>query len=351
MAGVAFIKDLAESASPASLPPSYAFNDQDPTAVIDDMVVDSLALDDAHDTIPVIDFSLLVSDDPDQRSKTIQDLHKACQEWGFFMVVNHGVPEALTESMINKCREFFDLTVEEKQEFQGKHALDPIRCGTSFNFSAEEVHFWRDFLKIMVHPQFRCPHKPPGLSAVVSDYCNQERAMVRELLRAISLGLGLEEDRIEKAYNLEMGLEMFVANYYPACPQPELAMGMPPHSDHGLLTVLTHNQVAGLQIWRRGKWVQVHSLPNSFILNVGDHLEIFSNGKYKSILHRAVVNNRVARMSVGIGFAPSLDTVAAPAEELAHPAAAYKPIKFQDYLESQQKNKLQGKSCLDAVRI
>ena len=77
-------------------------------------------------------------------------------------VVNHGMSESLMKGMIDACRRFFDLTEEEKREFHGTHVLDPIRCGTSFNPTVENVLFWRDFLKVFVHPRFHFPGKPAG---------------------------------------------------------------------------------------------------------------------------------------------------------------------------------------------
>ena len=102
------------------------------------------------------------------------------------------------------------------------------------------------------------------------------RELARELLRGISESLELEANYIEKALNVEQGLQVIAANYYPPCPQPESAMGMPPHSDHGLLTVLIHNGISGLQVQHQGKWVNVNGIPNSFLVNVGDHLEVHS---------------------------------------------------------------------------
>lgn len=75
-------------------------------------------------------------------------------------MINHGVPESLMNSMIDTCKRFFNLTEEEKRQFEGKHVLDPIRYGTSFNTSVDKVFFWRDFLKVFVHPQFYSPTKP-----------------------------------------------------------------------------------------------------------------------------------------------------------------------------------------------
>jgi isopenicillin N synthase-like dioxygenase len=88
-------------------------------------------------------------------------------------VINHGVPERLIERVIEGIRGFFDLTEEEKREFEGKNVLDTIRCGTSFNTSFDKVFFWRDFLKVIIqHPHhLHFPDKPAGFRFVrTSDF-------------------------------------------------------------------------------------------------------------------------------------------------------------------------------------
>lgn len=65
-----------------------------------------------------------------------------------------------------------------------------------------------------------------------------------------------------------------VVNYYPKCPEPDLTLGMAPHSDYGLLTLVLQDEVKGLQIQHQGKWLTVQPIPNSFLVNVGDHLEV-----------------------------------------------------------------------------
>ncbi|KAM3377500.1 2-oxoglutarate-dependent dioxygenase 19 [Capsicum galapagoense] len=309
---------------------------------------------DDSNSIPIIDFSLLTSCDPNQRSTAIHQLGKACQDWGFFMVVNHGIPDNLMKAVIDCTDEFFNLPDEEKQEFSGRHVLDPIRYGTSFNTSTENLFFWRDFLKVFVHPHFHSPTKPQAYRDVVLEYSKKLREVARKLLGGVSESLGLEESYLDKALDLESGLQVFVGNYYPPCPQPELTMGMPPHSDHGLLTLLISNQVGGLQVQHQGKWINVNALPNSLLVNTGDHLEIFSNGKYKSNVHRAVVNNKVTRISVVTAHGPSLETIVRPASPLIekeNSPSAYIPMKYKDYLELQQSNQLDAKSCLDRVKF
>ncbi|KAL7206050.1 hypothetical protein ACSBR2_018880 [Camellia fascicularis] len=340
------IKTLAESPGLSYIPPNYTYTTNPHES----------AASEPEDSIPIIDFSSLTSSDPDQRSQVIQDLGKACQEWGFFMVVNHGVPESLMKEMVDACNGFFDLREEEKREFEGKHVLDPIRCGTSFNSKADKVFFWRDFLKVFVHPQFHFPNKPTGFSELLREYSKQTRKVAIELLRGISESLGMEECYIEKAMDLESGLQTFAGNLYPPCPQPELAMGLPPHSDHGLLTILIQNEIGGLQLQHNGKWVNVKALPNSFLVNTADHLEILSNGRYKSVVHRAVVNNKATRISIAMACGPSLDTIVSPAPELVedgegHHPPAYIPMTYRDYVELQQSNQLDRKSCLDRIRL
>lgn len=77
-------------------------------------------------------------------------------------VINHGVSESLMKDVMDACYKFFNLTDEEKKLYEGTDVLDPIRCGTSFNTSKEKIFFWRDFLKVLVHPDFHFPDKPKG---------------------------------------------------------------------------------------------------------------------------------------------------------------------------------------------
>ncbi|PWA68441.1 Non-heme dioxygenase N-terminal domain-containing protein [Artemisia annua] len=340
-----FVKALAESPDLNSVPSiyNYSTNSNEPLA------------SDPQESIPTINFSLLNSTDADLRSKEIQELDKACKEWGFFQVINHGVPEALMKMVIEKSYEFFNMTDEEKKDFEEKDVLDPIRYGTSFNFKKDIVLYWRDFLKVIVHPEFNCPNKPLGFSEVLFEYSQRTREVARGLLNGISLSLGLDQSYAEKALEFESGLQIFVVNLYPPCPQPELAIGMPPHSDHGLFTLLINNGVAGLQIKHKGKWVNVNkTLPNSFLVNTADQLEIFSNGKYRSVEHRAVVNNAVTRISVVVANGPALDTVVRPAYKLVDEETspvAYVPMKYKEYLEMQQGNQIVGKKCLQRIQV
>ncbi|XVF64843.1 hypothetical protein PTKIN_Ptkin09bG0199100 [Pterospermum kingtungense] len=341
------VKELVESGPLSSVPSMYIFKNTES---------DEYPMVTVPETIPTIDFSLLTSRDPYQRSEVITELGNACLEWGFFMVINHGVPETLRDEVIRKTESFFDLTKEEKRQYTGKKLFDPIRYGTSFNPEVDKTLLWRDYLKLHVHPHFNAPNKPFGFSKILQEYCKRTREMASELLKGISESLGLEENYINEKLAVEStdSHQLLVANLYPPCPQPELSMGLSPHSDHGLLTILMQNQLGGLQIMHNGKWVPINPLPNSFLVNTGDHMEILTNGKYKSVVHRAVVNNKATRISIGTAHGPPLDTIVSPAPVLVADCAggqAYIGIKYRDYLELQQSKCLKGKSCLDNLRL
>lgn len=113
-----------------------------------------------------------------------------------------------------------------------------------------------------------------GFRETSEEYCKKARDVAEELLKGISKSLGQEENYIHKKMDIESGSQLLVMNLYPPCPRPELVMGMPPHSDHGILTLLMQNDVCGLQILHNGKWVPVNPPPYSFLVNTGDHMEV-----------------------------------------------------------------------------
>lgn len=122
------------------------------------------------------------------------------------------------------------------------------------------------------------PTSPAAFKDSASTYAEETRGLFLTLVEAIleSLGMGAMEKEKEKELlkEFEDGSQLMVVNCYPQCPEPELTLGMPPHSDYGFLTLLLQDQVEGLQIHYQQKWVTVKPLPNSFVVNIGDHLEV-----------------------------------------------------------------------------
>ncbi|PIN04921.1 Iron/ascorbate family oxidoreductase [Handroanthus impetiginosus] len=336
-----FVKGLAESSTLQSIPSQFTFAN------------DSRG---SHsDSIPIIDFSLLTSPDPDQRAKLLQDLDKACREWGFFVLVNHGIPETLMKSIIDASLEYFELPEEDKLRYKAKSPSDPIKSGSGsvITTANHKIHLWRDFVKSYVHPEFHCPDKPQILRDIVYEFSEKYRSLLRKLLQAIGENLGLEEGYIDEALKLDSCFQLYAANFYPPCPQPDQAIGIPAHTDHGLLTFLIHNGVAGLQIQHDGEWFDTNSPQNSILVNTADHLEIFSNGRYKSVKHRAVVNSQATRISVVMANGAAPDAIVGPAGPLVDRdgRAFYRPMKFIEYVETMLSNTVDGKGNLECLKI
>ncbi|KAJ1382796.1 Oxoglutarate/iron-dependent dioxygenase [Sesbania bispinosa] len=340
---ISSIKAFAESNGASPIPSTYHSLTESPEDVAEELAANS---------IPVIDFSLLTSHDSQIHARAVLELGKACSEWSFFMLTNHGIPENLMEEMTKKSHEFHDLPVEEKEEFCDKGPLAPIKYSTSFDPQVEKVHYWRDYLKAITFPELNFPNKPPGYRENAFEYSQKIRSLARKLLQGISESLGLESNSIIESTGFDSSLQFLLANLYPPCPQPHLALGMFPHSDHGLLTFLTQNGIGGLQVKHDGKWVNVNPLPKCLVVNIGDLLEVVSNGRYASVLHRAVLNNRDTRISVVVVNGPAQDKEIGPAPELLEKEKPlFKRFKYKDYLQVQQKTGFVAKSGLDHIRF
>lgn len=99
----------------------------------------------------------------------------------------------------------------------------------------------------------------------------QVKSLFLVLVGAILETLRLDKEIVRR---FDDGTHMMVINCYPACPEPNLTLGMPPHSDYGFLTLLLQDDVHGLQVQCKGEWVTVEPVPYSFVVNAGDHLEV-----------------------------------------------------------------------------
>ncbi|KAK4750065.1 hypothetical protein SAY87_027514 [Trapa incisa] len=312
-------------------------------------------------SLPVVDFSELMS--PSGRSATLVSLAKACENYGFFQLVNHGIPSGVIAGMIDGSTRFFEQPYEERAKYMSSDMTSPVRCGTSFNQSKDRVFCWRDFLKLTCRPMAQVlphwPHSPADFREVASTYAQETNRLFLELMEAVLQSLGLKPRPLEGEggsimKQFEEGSQLMVVNCYPPCPEPDLTLGMPPHSDYGFLTLLLQDQVQGLQIQHREDWVTVEPIHGSFIVNVGDHLEIFSNGRYKSVLHRVLVNATRSRMSVATLHSLPYSCTIRPPPELVDEAnpRRYMDTDFASFLkyisscEPKKKNFLESRKLV-----
>ncbi|XP_024519071.1 protein DMR6-LIKE OXYGENASE 2 [Selaginella moellendorffii] len=336
--------------------------------------------------IPVIDLRELSNSG--NRPKAIAAIGQACQKWGFFQVTNHGVPVATTEKMKEVAYEFFELPVEEKMAYHATSMSSKMTMyGTSFNPYEDKTFDWRDYLRHSCNPLSEenvssWPANPPSyrqathsthtflrfaslhfyksskaysVSVCTSretavNYSEAVGSLCKSLLRALSESLGLSPEFLDAAFGTP-NERFLLLNYYPPCPDPALALGLSSHSDVGGITILLQDATSGLQVLNDGQWIPVKPLPGAFVVNVGDQLQVLSNGKYKSVEHRVVLNSECPRLSIALFYNPSFNTVVSPVEELldeSHPPL-YKEFTFSDY-KKRFYAKLDGKACIRSVQ-
>ncbi|GLJ48856.1 hypothetical protein SUGI_1030330 [Cryptomeria japonica] len=301
-----------------------------------------------NENMPVIDLQEQVHDSPSCLSANlVEAIGRACHEWGCFQVVNHGTAPSSMDEMIEAAREFFELPEEQKTRYSSLDTMSSFRYASSFNLQKDKVLSWRDFIRYSCHPLEDVislwPSSPPTFRKASVNFCTQIHRVLRKLCAAISQSLGLPENYIEQEFTDYS--QIMVCNYYPKCPEPESTLGVGSHTDPGWITALMQDDVIGLQVLHRDRWVTVKPLPHALVVNVGDVLQILSNGLYKSVEHRATVNGSVERISVVTTYGPSLNTIIRPAPELLLKGCqpAYGQIVYKEYMEKILSGSLEDK--------
>ncbi|KAJ4830628.1 Protein srg1 [Turnera subulata] len=306
--------------------------------------------------IPVIDMHMLLSPESVHSNSELAILHSASKEWGFFQLVNHGVSSALMEKVKKSVQDFFNLPMEEKQKFWQRPG-EVEGFGQAFVVSEEQKLDWGDIFFLTTYPVHeRKPHLFPKLPLPFREnldaYSTELHGLAMTILLLMGKALNIGEEEMREYF--EGGFQSMRMNYYPPCPQPEKVIGLTPHSDAVALTLLLQlNEVGGLQIRKDGEWIPVKPLPDAFIVNIGDILEIISNGIYRSIEHRATVNSEKERLSVAAFFSPRFSGYVGPASSLVtdHTPALFKTVTTEEYFKGLFARELGGKSYLDAMRI
>ncbi|PHU22326.1 Naringenin,2-oxoglutarate 3-dioxygenase [Capsicum chinense] len=108
---------------------------------------------------------------------------------------------------------------------------------------------------------------------VIEEYSKQVVKFCGHLMKILSKELGLKEDVLQNAFGEDIGACLRV-NFYPKCPQPDLTLGLSPHTDPGGLAILLPDQhVAGLQVRHNGLWITVNPASHAFIVNIGDQIQ------------------------------------------------------------------------------
>ncbi|EOY09844.1 Senescence-related gene 1 [Theobroma cacao] len=327
-----------------TIPQQYVRLDQEPL---------SLSFTAPSPPIPTIDMARLVSGD-DDNDLELEKLHSTCKDWGIFQLVNHGVSSSLLDKLKHEVEEFYWLPLEEKMKYK-------MRAGDWEGYGCRSREGgkldWVDSLNIITNPVDRrrphlFPELPSSLRNTLESYLLELQKIAAKLLGSMAKALGIDVEEMMEFF--DDGIQAVRLAYYPPCPKPELVMGLFPHSDITLINILHQvNGVDGLQIKKDGLWFPLNINPDAFIVNVGDILQIFSNGVYHSIEHKVSTNAEKERISITFSINPKNGADVGPAPSLINPdnPPLFRKVGVEQYFKDYSSRKPSGKAYLDHMRI
>lgn len=297
------------------------------------------------DGIPTVDLSpIFNSPDGTFPDDLVRQIASASADWGFFFVVNHGVPHEKQRRIEAAARVFFGQSLEEKRKVRRDEG---VVTGYSNTELTKNVRDWKEVFDFVVADPTVVPASPepdddqltlwtnrwpeylPEFRKACEEYVEELEKLGHKLMELLAVSLGLPAERFRDYFKETTSFGRL--NHYPPCPSPELALVVGRHKDPGVLTVLAQDDdVEGLEVKRKrdGEWIRVKPVPDSYVVNVGEITQAWSNERYESVEHRAMVNHKRERYSIAFFFNPSHSTIVEPLKELIDPE---NPPKYKSY--------------------
>lgn len=278
-----------------------------------------------------------------ERAATMEKINDACENWGFFELVNHGIAPEFMDKVERLTKEHYKKCMEERfKEMVESKGLEAVQSEID-DLDWESTFFLRH---LPVSNIAEIPDLDQEYREVMKEFAQQLEKLAEQLLELLCENLGLEKGYLKKAFYGSKGptFGTKVSNY-PPCPKPDLIKGLRAHTDAGgIILLFQDDKVSGLQLLKDGQWVDVPPMRHSIVINLGDQLEVITNGKYKSIMHRVIAQTDGARMSLASFYNPGSDAVIYPAPALVEKEeTTYPKFVFEDYMNLYAGLKFQAK--------
>ncbi|APZ05593.1 isopenicillin N synthase family oxygenase [Kosakonia cowanii] len=267
-------------------------------------------------TLPVLDLARYTSSA--ERDAFLADLRHAARDIGFFYLINHGVDDALQNAVQREARRFFALTEAQKEQVAMIHS--PHFRG--YNRAASEITRgqpdWREQFDIGAErpalllsdsdPRWRrlqgpnlWPDALPTLKPALLDWQRAMTSMALRLLRAFAEALQLPADAFDALYGSKPNEHIKLIRY-PGQHATQSAQGVGAHKDSGFLSFLLQDEQKGLQVEvAPDRWIDAAPRAGSFVVNIGELLELATNGYLRATVHR-VVSPPADRERLSIAF-------------------------------------------------
>jgi len=302
----------------------------------------------AFQHLPIVDISLLSSANLSERKQVAEQLGIAASEVGFLYITGHGISADIIKRLKDKTREYFSQPLEKKMHDyignslnhsgyvpEGEEQLN-AQYATVDNKEAYDVNL--DFLSETGRRPMLGPtqwSKLPGFKKDIKDYYDQAIALSHRLFQGFALALGLPENTFESILTSPPSQLRLI--HYPFNQiSPENRPGIGAHTDYECFTILLPT-APGLEVLNgAGEWIDVPLIDDAFVINIGDMLEILSNGHFVATSHRV---RKVAeeRYSFPLFCACDYDSVISPLAELINSdkPTRYSPLACGDHLYAQ----------------
>ncbi|MCG6138413.1 MAG: isopenicillin N synthase family oxygenase [Nostoc sp. LLA-1] len=279
--------------------------------------------------LPIIDIINLVSPTSNSCDMVADQIRQACQNYGFFYIVRHGVDQQLQKQLENISQQFFAQDVETKLKIRmalGGRAWRgyfPVRNElTSGKPDLKEgIYFGTELAEdhplvtasTPMHGRNLFPSHIPQFRETVLEYIQSMTQLGHTLMTGIALSLGLEKSYFADRYTKDP-LILFRIFNYPPNSSSQTEWGVGEHTDYGVLTILKQDNVGGLQIKSKSGWIDAPPIPDSFICNIGDMLDRMTQGLYRSTPHRVRNLSTTNRLSFPFFFDPNFNIEVKPIE-------------------------------------
>jgi isopenicillin N synthase-like dioxygenase len=318
-----------------------------------------------RDEVPVLDLTGLGTGPTS--AALARQLRDACVGTGFFYVANHGVPRAVIDGVFDATRRYFALPLEDRlqdrmdEKFRRGFMPQGINQHPGYAPDLKESYELALDLPLddpdvaaglPLHGPNRWPARHPWLRAAAEAYYDATLALGKRLLRVFAASLDLDEEFFLQFCEKPM-VQTRLFHYPPQNPaDADNAFGVAPHTDYGMITLLTQDPIGGLELrTRAGEWVRAPYIDGTFVVNLGDLFKVWTNDLYVSNPHRVV--NRAGKERYSIPTFFNLDyhapVACLPSCQSADNPPKYQPTTSGEYLVSRFKTVQKYKVPAQAV--
>ena len=306
---------------------------------------------DVYEEIPILDMAPYLAGVPGAAEELAANIRFIQETIGFYVVINHGLDRKLIDDANAALEDFFKLSKEEKavDKFDETSVGYIAPKSTVYVTSKVNKNTKQDLNETLVlcldrpddHPYVRdgvrftgpnkWPAQLPNFRAPMVRYQNACADLGRKIVPLYALALGKPADFFDAYFKEPI---MWTRNaHYPAVEAEENQFGISPHSDHSFLTILPLTKVAGLQVLtRQGNWLPAAYMEDALVINTGEFLNLWSNGRFIASPHRVIPPDE-DRISMATFFDAAPETIADPAD-FAEPGEElkYEPISMIEYV-------------------